>query len=134
MDAWPESVERIAVLLRTAGVQGRLEELAKDADSPPGPAVRAAGFECDGRSLVVLVPGDRVIDRDKLAVAAGCVALRPAPFPSFPFQTARVFLDRLALSMPEVWLEAGSPRHVLGLAPGRLVHLTRAQTADLLED
>jgi prolyl-tRNA editing enzyme YbaK/EbsC (Cys-tRNA(Pro) deacylase) len=111
-----------------------LEELPEDSDSPPGPAVRAAGFECDGRSLVALVPGDRIIDRDKLAAAAGCVTLRPAPLPSFPFQAARVFLERLALSLPEVWLEAGSPRHVLGLAPGHLVQLTRARTADLLED
>ncbi len=129
---WPEPVERIAALLRDAGVQGRLEELPKDADSAPGPAVRAAGFECDGRALVVLVPADRAIDRDKLAVAADCVTLRPAPLPAFPFQPARVFLDRSALTMGEVWLEAGTPRHVLGLAPGQLVRLTRSETADLL--
>jgi prolyl-tRNA editing enzyme YbaK/EbsC (Cys-tRNA(Pro) deacylase) len=39
------------------------------------------------------------------------------------------------LSLRTVWLEAGSPRHVLGLAPGELLRLTRAETgAFLVED
>ena len=129
---WPESVERIAAFLRAAGAQGRLEELPAGVDSPPGPAVRATGFECDRRGLVVLVPADRAIDRDKLAAAAGCTALQPAPFPAFPFQPARVFLERSVLGARTVWLEAGSPRHFLELAPSQLVRLTRAETADLL--
>jgi prolyl-tRNA editing enzyme YbaK/EbsC (Cys-tRNA(Pro) deacylase) len=129
---WPEPVERIATLLRSAGVQGRLEELPADADEPPGPAFRAAGFECDGRALVALVPAERAIDRDKLAAAAKCTTLRPAPLPDFPYRRTRVFVDRTALSTPVVWLEAGSPRYYLGLAPGQLMHLTRAQTPDLL--
>jgi hypothetical protein len=132
---WPEPVERIAALLRSAGVQGQLEELPVGVDEPPGPAFRAAGFECDGRALAALVPVARAIDRDKLAEAAKCTVLRPAPVPDFPFQRTRVFLDRSALSTPAVWLEAGSPRYYLGLAPGQLTHITRAQTADLvLED
>jgi prolyl-tRNA editing enzyme YbaK/EbsC (Cys-tRNA(Pro) deacylase) len=129
---WPASVERIAVLLRTTGVQGQLEELPAGVDTPPGPAVRALGFECDGDSLVALVPEDREVDRDKLATLAKCVRLRSARSPDFPFQQARVFLDRTALTTGTVWLEAGSPRHVLGLAPSQLVHVTRSQTADLL--
>jgi prolyl-tRNA editing enzyme YbaK/EbsC (Cys-tRNA(Pro) deacylase) len=131
-DVWPEPVERVAALLRSAGVHGRLEELPVDVDEPPGPAFRAAGFECDRRALVALVPVARAIDRDKLAEAAKCTLLRPAPVPDFPFRRTRVFLDRSALSTPTVWLEAGSARYYLGLAPGQLTHLTRAQTADLL--
>lgn len=129
---WPEPVERVAAFLRAAGVQGRLEELPAGVDSPPGPTVRAAGFDCDGRALVALVPGDRAVDRDKLARAAGCGTLRPSKAPGFPFQPARVLLDRSVLSGPTVWLEAGSPRHVLGLAPSQLTRLTRSETADFL--
>jgi prolyl-tRNA editing enzyme YbaK/EbsC (Cys-tRNA(Pro) deacylase) len=124
-------VERIAAFLRVAGVVGRLEELPADADSP-GPAIRAAGFECDGRNLVALVPGERAIDRGKLAAAAGCATLRPAPIPDFPFRPARVLLDWTLISMETVWLEAGSTRFVLGLSPPDLARLTRAETADLL--
>jgi prolyl-tRNA editing enzyme YbaK/EbsC (Cys-tRNA(Pro) deacylase) len=129
---WPEQVERIAAFLRAAGAAGRLEELPADADSAPGPGVRIAGFECDGRSLVALVPDDRAIDRDKLAAAAGCATLRPAPVPDFPFHPARVLLDWALISTDTVWLEAGSALHVLGLSPQDLVRLTRAETADLL--
>jgi len=129
---WPEPVEQIAAFLRAAGAAGRLEELPADADSAPGPAVRVAGFECDGRSLVALVPDDRAIDRDKLAAAAGCTTLRPAPAPEFPFQPGRVFMDWALISMPTLWLEAGSARYMLGLSPHDLARLTRAETADLL--
>jgi prolyl-tRNA editing enzyme YbaK/EbsC (Cys-tRNA(Pro) deacylase) len=129
---WPEPVERVAALLRSAGVHGRLEELPVDFDEPPGPAFRAVGFECDGRALVALVPAERSIDDDKLAAAAKCGTLRPLPAPDFPFRRTRVFLDRSALATPIAWLEAGSPRYYLGLAPGQLTRLTRARTADLL--
>jgi len=131
---WPEQVERIAVFLRAAGVQARLEELASGVDSPPGPTVRAAGFECDGRALVALVLGERRVDRNKLARAAGCGTLRTAATPGFPFQPARVFVDRGVLSGPTVWLEAGSPRHVVGLSPSQLAHVTRAEAVDLLAE
>jgi hypothetical protein len=33
-----------------------------------------------------------------------------------------------------VWLEAGSPRHVLGLGPRQLLRLTRAETGSFLID
>jgi prolyl-tRNA editing enzyme YbaK/EbsC (Cys-tRNA(Pro) deacylase) len=125
-------VERVAALLRAAGVVGQLEELPADADSAPGPAVRVAGFECDGRNLVALVPEERAIDQDKLGAAARCSSLRPGSVPEFPFQEARVFLDRVLLSTDTVWLEAGSTGYVLGLAPSDLARLTRAETADLV--
>jgi hypothetical protein len=129
---WPDPVERVAAFLRAVGVAGQLEELPADADSPPGPGLRIAGFECDGRSLVALVPDERAIDRDKLATAAGCSTLRPGPVPEFPFERARVLLDRVLLSTETVWLEAGAPRYVLGLTPSDLARVTRADTADLL--
>ena len=129
---WPEPVERIAVLLRAAGVPGRIEQLPSGVEEPPGPALRTLGFECDGRGLVVLVPTDRVLDRDKLSSSAGCGALLPAPVQPFPFQSARVFLDRSALTARTLWLEAGSARHFLGLSPSQLARVTRSETADLL--
>jgi len=129
---WPDPVERIAAFLRASGAQGQLEQLPTGVEEAPGPGVRAAGFDCDRRTLVALVPVDRAIDRDKLAAVARCATLVPAPLPAFPFQPARVFLDRSVLTAATVWLEAGSPRHVLGLAPSQLTRLTRAETADLL--
>ena len=129
---WPDPVERIASFLRESKAHGRLEELPPGVDTPPGPGVRAEAFECDGRTLVALVPQDRVIDRGRLARRAGCTELRPLEARAFPFQGARVLVDRNLLSLRTVWLEAGSPRHVLGLQPRLLLRLTRAETGRFL--
>jgi prolyl-tRNA editing enzyme YbaK/EbsC (Cys-tRNA(Pro) deacylase) len=131
---WPEPVERVAAFLRETGAQGRIEELAAGVDEPPGPGMRAAGFECDGRQLVVLVPAERAVDRDKLSRFAACTSLRPAPFAAFPYRPARVLVDRSILSVRTVWLEAGSPRHVLGLSPSELLRLAAAATGDFVVD
>ncbi|HEX6662691.1 MAG TPA: hypothetical protein VF025_03370 [Gaiellaceae bacterium] len=131
---WPEPVEQIAAFLRAAHVEGRIEELAPGVDSPAGTALFAAGFEADGSTVVALVPGAREVDRGKLAAASGSAGLRPAPAPAFPFESARVLVDQTALTVHIVWLEAGSERHIVGLAPQQLISLTRAETADLLLD
>jgi prolyl-tRNA editing enzyme YbaK/EbsC (Cys-tRNA(Pro) deacylase) len=128
---WPDPVERIADLMRSAGAEGQLEELARGAD-PPAPAVRTLTFRCDGVEVVALVPEDRRVDRAKLAEEARCRNLEPAPAGRFPFDRARVFVDRALLTAAIVWLEAGTPRHVLGLAPPQLVQLTRARAADIV--
>jgi prolyl-tRNA editing enzyme YbaK/EbsC (Cys-tRNA(Pro) deacylase) len=132
---WPDSVERIAAFLRASGTEGRLEEVLAGSEPPPGLELRAETLECEGRPVVGLVPSGRSLDCRKLAAAASCTALRPAPSPTgFPFQGALVFLERSALAAQTVWLELDAPRHFLGLAPGQLLRLTRSRTADLLQE
>jgi prolyl-tRNA editing enzyme YbaK/EbsC (Cys-tRNA(Pro) deacylase) len=132
---WPDAVERIASFLRESEAQGRIEELPPGVDTAPGPSVRAESFDCDGRTLVALAPSEREVDRARLARRGGCTDLREAPTAAFPFQDARVLVDRSLVSLRTVWLEAGSPRHVLGLPPSQLLRLTRAETGSfLLED
>jgi len=131
---WPEAVERIAAFLRASGVEGRLEELLAGAGPPAGQKLRADAFDGDGGAVVALVPADRAVDTRKLALAAGCPEVRPAPAPAFPFEGARVFIDQTVVSSDAVWLEVGSPRHVLGLAPVQGARVTRAETADLLRE
>ena len=134
MPAWPEPVERIAAFLRAAGVEGRLEELPAGAESPPGPTVRAEGFESTRGRLVALVPVKRALDRERLAMAAKAASLRSAPAPSFPFDHARVYVDRTVFAERVIWLYVTSDRYVLGLAPEQLAHLTRAERASLVLD
>jgi prolyl-tRNA editing enzyme YbaK/EbsC (Cys-tRNA(Pro) deacylase) len=131
---WPEAVERIAAFLRASGVEGRLEELLAGAGRPAGQKLRADAFDGDGGIVVALVPDDRVVDTRKLALAAGSPELRPAPATDFPFEGARVFMDQSVVSSDAVWLEAGSPRHVLGLSPAQVARVTRAETADLVRE
>jgi len=131
---WPEPVERIAAFLRASAVEGRLEELLTGAEPPAGQKLRADGFDAGGAAVVALVPAGRSVDERKLAAAAGSDEVRAAPATDFPFPEARVFMDQSILSADAVWLEAGSPRHVLGLSPVQIARVTKALTADLLRE
>jgi hypothetical protein len=132
---WPPEVERVAGPLRAAGIEARLEELAPGEDAFPGAAARAVAYECDRRLVVALVPAERDPDRAKVGAAADCRPLSAVKPPPFPFAAAyRVLIEQRLLIAETVWLEAGSPRHVLGLDPGVLTQLTRAIPADLTQE
>jgi hypothetical protein len=127
---WPPAVEDVAAVFRAAGTEARLEELPPGEDAFPGQGVRADAFNCDGRRVVVLVPAEREADPGKF----GCRNARVMPSPRFPYSAASVLLDSSLLVEPIVWIEAGSPRHVLGVSPAELARLVRAQTGDLVVD
>src|SRR5207237_3134631 len=131
---WPPEVERVAAFLRTAGVEGRLEEIPADEAEAPGPAIRARTYECDGRAVVVLIPADREVDQEKLSTAAQCAVARRVETPAFPYRNAVVLVDRLIFSEHMMWIDAGSARHFAALAPAQIAVLTGAATADLVVD
>src|SRR5579862_7561349 len=88
MESWPESVERVAAVLRQEGVGARIEEFpegtptAREAAKAVGCSraeiVKSLLFVCDGRPTLALVPGDRRADETKVAAAAGAKAARVA--------------------------------------------------------
>jgi prolyl-tRNA editing enzyme YbaK/EbsC (Cys-tRNA(Pro) deacylase) len=158
MDVWPEAVERVASVLRTQGVDARLEQLeagtgtahaaARAVGCEPAEIVKTLVFVCDGLPVLALVPGDRRADPAKIAAAAaagyariasanevlaatgfepGAVAPFPAP------RVARVLIDRALLQHELVWAGAGSPQHVVGIAPLDAVRLTHAEVVDISE-
>jgi prolyl-tRNA editing enzyme YbaK/EbsC (Cys-tRNA(Pro) deacylase) len=131
---WPQSVERIASFLRESSAHGRIEELPPGVDTPPGPAARSETFDCDGRPVVVLLPEDARIDRERLRRRTGCTDLTESQGRDFPFQGARVLVDRSLLSGRTVWLPAGSPRHVLGLPPREVMRLTHGERGSFLQE
>jgi len=158
MDAWPEPVERVAAVLRATAVDARLEEFP-DGTPTAAAAARAVGcelpqivktlvFVCDERPVLALVPGDRRADAGKVSAGAGARGARVAnadevlaatgfepgavaPFPA-P-NVARVLMDRSLLRHELVWIGAGSPRHMAGLAPQDLVRVAKAEIGDLAE-
>jgi prolyl-tRNA editing enzyme YbaK/EbsC (Cys-tRNA(Pro) deacylase) len=158
VDAWPEPVERVAAVLRAQGVDARIEEFpqgtttaeaAADAvGCEPAQIVKSLVFVCDGLPVIALVPGDRRADAAKISAAAGAgyarVAKREevlaatgfepggvAPFP-VPL-SVRVLMERGLLRHELVWAGAGSPRHVVGIAPADAARLTNAEIVDLSE-
>lgn len=159
MSGWPEAVERVAAFLREAGAEARLEEFpegtptARDAARAVGcelnQIVKSLVFECEGRSVVVLVPGDRRADPGKVAAATSCAKARVAPpelverstgfapgaVAPFPLPAVdQVLIDRSLLAHELVWIGAGSSRHMAGLTPAELVRLARAQPMDAVQD
>jgi len=156
--AWPEPVERVAALLRMQGTDARLEEFpegtstaaaaARAVGCEPAQIVKTLVFDCDGRFVLALVPGDRRADPAKVAAAVGAAEARvaraeevvavtgfePGAVAPFPASGAtRVLVDEELLHQETVWIGAGSTRHVAGLAPLDLVRLANAVPADLAQ-
>jgi Cys-tRNA(Pro) deacylase len=157
--AWPEPVERVAAFLRETATEARIEEFpagtptAVDAARAVGcelaQIVKSLVFDCDGRSVLALVPGDRRADARKIAAATGATRARVAgseqveaatgfkPGAVAPFPTrdvAQILVERTLLAHDRVWIGAGSDRHMVGLASSDLVRLTRAQPIDAVEE
>lgn len=159
MGAWPEPVERVATYLREAGAEARVEEFPMETPTAED-AARAIGcelrrivkslvFDCAGRAVVALVPGDRRADPHKVAAAAGCASawiagaeqveeatgFAPGAVAPFPLpRIEQVFMEQSLLVHDLVWIGAGSTRHMAGLPPGELLRLSRARAIDLIED
>lgn len=157
--AWPEPVERVSSFLRESGAEARIQEFP---DGTPTAAEAAAAvgcgleqivkslvFVCDERPVVVLVPGDRRGDSEKIARAAGAAAARvakprdveeatgfaPGAVAPFPLPKVNlVLMDRELLQHPLVWAGAGSHRHILGIAPQELARLARARPMDVVTE
>jgi prolyl-tRNA editing enzyme YbaK/EbsC (Cys-tRNA(Pro) deacylase) len=156
--AWPEPVERVTAYLREAGAEVRVEEFpdgtptaqaaARAVGCELGQIVKSLVFDCDGRPIVVLVPGDRRADSEKIARAAGCrfariagseevtqaTGFEPGAVAPFPLpRVERLFIDPTLLSHRVVWIGAGSERHMASLSPTELVRLSRARPMDVVE-
>ena len=156
---WPEPVARVADAIRAARIEARLEEFkegtptAEDAAAAVGAElaqiVKSLLFACDGRWALVMVPGDRRADRQKIAAAAACERAKiagadevrlvtgfeaggVAPFPLPGVHD--VLIERTLLSHDVVWIGAGSSRHMAALAPADLVRLARARAVDAVSE
>ena len=157
--SWPDPVERVAAFLRQAGAEARIEEFPAGTPTAQAAAtavgcslrqiVKSLVFECDGRPVLALVPGDRRADGSKVAAAVGATEARvvparrveeltgfePGAVAPFPLPgIERAFAERTLLALERVWVGAGSTRHMAGLAPAELVRLARATPLDIASD
>jgi prolyl-tRNA editing enzyme YbaK/EbsC (Cys-tRNA(Pro) deacylase) len=156
VERWPEPVERVAAVLREAGVDARIEEFTEGTPTAAAAAkavgctraeiVKSLLFVCDGRPTLALVPGDRRADEAKVAAAAGTRSARVArpeevlaatgfepggvaPFPAPGVSQVLVAGELLGHEL--VWIGAGSERHMACISPLDLVRMTQAGAADL---
>ena len=156
--AWPEAVQRVTSYLREARAEVRVEEFSEGTPTAKA-AARAVGcelgqivksllFDCEGRKVLVLVPGDRRADSGKIAREAGTNFARiagseevreatgfdPGAVAPFPLEHVdAVFVERTLLSQPVLWVGAGSECHMAALVPTELLRLSRARPMDVVE-
>ena len=154
--AWPEPVERVAAVLRSAAVDARIEEFpegtktARDAADAVGcelsQIVKTLVVVADGAFVLVLIPGDERLDERAVAAALPAEHVRVAHGPEvveatgfdpggvapFPRNASiGALIERSLFRHQVVWIGAGTGRHVAGLAPGDLARLAAARTVDL---
>jgi len=99
--------------------------------------------------VLVLVPGDRRADPQKVAALAGAAKARvagaaeveeatgyaPGAVAPFPLRRVeRVLIERSLLVGGLLWVGAGSNRHMAGLPAAELVRVARAQPVDVVAD
>ena len=158
-EAWPEPVERVSEALRRAGAEARIEEFETVAHTAEeaaaaigcslGQIVKSLLFDCDGNPVLVLVPGDRRADPEKVGKATGAGRAKVAsaaqvesdtgfpPGAVSPFgltRVARVLIDETLVVDGLLWVGAGSTRHMAGIPAAELVRVARAEPADVVTD
>ena len=151
-----QTAQRLQARLHQLGLDVEIRELsdstrtaqeAADAvGAKLGQIVKSLVFDCDGRGVLAMVPGDRKADARKVALAANAEKARvataervreltgfdPGAVAPFPLpEVEHVFLDRRLLLHDRVWIGAGSTKHIAGLSPTELVRLSRATPVDL---
>jgi prolyl-tRNA editing enzyme YbaK/EbsC (Cys-tRNA(Pro) deacylase) len=157
--SFPEPVERVSAFVRDAGAEARIQEFPDGTHTAQNAAdavgcelaqiVKSLVFVCDELRVVALVPGDRRGDPGKVARAVDADEARvakprevehatgfaPGAVPPFPLPNVDlVLIDPAFFRHPLVWAGAGSPKHVLGMAPGELARLARARPLDISAD
>jgi prolyl-tRNA editing enzyme YbaK/EbsC (Cys-tRNA(Pro) deacylase) len=155
--SWPEPVQRVTAVLRSAAVDSNVQEFPEGTLTAQaaataigcdlGQIVKSIVFTCEGSYILALVPGDRRADEAKVAAAAGVIAVRigsadevmaatgfePGAVAPFPQRAIwHTFIERTLLQHKKVWIGAGSAMHMAALAPTDLQRLARANPADLI--
>ena len=155
--SWPDPVERVSAVLRTAAVEARIEEFtegtptARDAAKAIGcdlsQIVKSLVLVCDGAFVLALVPGDqradevavgaavsaqlvRVARPDEVVHATGFEPGAVAPFPQRA--VTQSLMDRSFFVHDVVWIGAGSAAHMASIAPAELLRLSGARAVDLV--
>ena len=149
----------MTAFLRDSGAEAKVEEFpggtptahdaAEAAGCELGQIVKSLVFDCGGRAVLVMVPGDRRADATKIAAAAGrpyariagteevreATGFEPGAVAPFPLpRVESVFIDRTLLTEPVVWIGAGSSNHMAALSPAELVRLSRARPMDAVDE
>jgi prolyl-tRNA editing enzyme YbaK/EbsC (Cys-tRNA(Pro) deacylase) len=154
----PESVQRVAGLLRDMGHPSRIVMLPESGKTS---AEAAAGLGCsigeiaksivfrrlsDNVAVMVVTSGINRVDEKKVAALVGALGKADAKFvrekigyaiggvcPVGHTEKSVMLIDQDLMHYPAVWAAAGHPRAVFSLSPAQLQAMTAAPVADVAE-
>jgi Cys-tRNA(Pro) deacylase len=148
--------ERVRRFLAERGIEAEIvtypetTRTAQDAADAIGTAVgqivKSLIFEADGAPCLVLCPGDRRVDPQKVASLLGAAAIKRADAEAVkswtgyaiggvpPVAHARkmpVLIDRRLLAHPVVYAAAGTDKTIFPVEPGALARVAGARAGDV---
>ena len=158
LTALPESVQRVARLLQSAG-HPHAPQMLDDAARTAQQAADALGIDVgqiaksiifkrksDNVAVLVVASGDRRVDEKKVDAIVGKTGRADADFVKTatgfsiggvsPFAHATepvTLIDRELFRFGEIWAAAGHPHAVVKLTPADLEKLTGAPVADVVQ-
>ena len=158
LTALPETVQRVARLLQSAG-HPHAPQMLDDAARTAQQAADALGIavgqiaksiifrrKSDSVAVLVVTSGDRRVDERKVDALVGKTGRADADFVKSatgfsiggvsPFAHATepvTLIDRELFRFDEIWAAAGHPHAVVKLTPGELEKLTGAPVADVVQ-
>ncbi len=158
LTALPETVQRVARLLQSAG-HPHTPQMLDDAARTAQQAADLLGIEVgqvaksiifkrtsDNVAVLVVASGDRRVDEKKVDAIVGKTGRADADFVKAatgfsiggvsPFAHATepvTLIDRELFRFQEIWAAAGHPHAVVKLSPAELEKLTGAPVADVVQ-
>jgi len=158
LTALPETVQRVARLLQSAG-HPHPPQMLDDAARTAQQAADALGIavgqiaksiifkrKSDNTAVLVVTSGDRRVDEKKVDALVGKTGRADADFVKSatgfsiggvsPFAHASepvTLIDRELFRFDEIWAAAGHPHAVVKLTPAELEKLTGAPVADVVQ-
>ena len=158
LTALPETVQRVARLLQSAG-HPHTPQMLDDAARTAQQAADLLGIEVgqvaksiifkrksDNVAVLVVASGDRRVDEKKVDAIVGKTGRADADFVKAatgfsiggvsPFAHATepvTLIDRELFRFDEIWAAAGHPHAVVKLSPAELEKLTGAPVADVVQ-
>lgn len=153
-----KSLKRVTTALREAGLETTPLEMAAETRTAQQ-AADAAGCAVDqiaksiifqgsesGALVLFITAGGQQVDPAKAAVLAAEPLTRADPAvvraqtgfaiggvaPFGHLNPIRAFVDETLLGFAEVWAAAGTPRHIVAIAPAALTRMSGAAPADFI--
>jgi prolyl-tRNA editing enzyme YbaK/EbsC (Cys-tRNA(Pro) deacylase) len=134
-------------LFKLSGQAGSLERAAAALGLDLCQIARVELFRVDGEPVMVIVPGDRSVDIEKLKALTGGEAVEPVPAEDIPSLTGYLasalppvghklelpsYIDYYTLREDVVYTGSGEPTAILKIRSYDLVRATGGETVDLV--